>query len=104
MALKGELHPNSKLTADQVLEIRKLSKQGFTHRVIAKNHNISTWNVKSIVKGKTWKHLLVDNLHNVDVNELIEDEFIIELNSNSPPNQLSCTKIDENELNKYKNK
>lgn len=57
MALKGELHPNSKLTSNQVLEIRRLASKGFILKVIAKNFNISLWNVKSIVKNKIWKHL-----------------------------------------------
>ena len=54
----GELHWNSKLTTNQVLEIRKLYSQGFSHSLIAKNFKISTWNVKEIGTGKIWKHLL----------------------------------------------
>ena len=55
--LHGEARPNSKLTNLQVLEIRKLYKAGFSHKLIARNFKISTWNVVSIGNEKTWKHL-----------------------------------------------
>lgn len=54
----GENHWNSKLTAQQVREIRKLYKAGFSHKLIARNFKISTWNVVEIGKEKIWKHLL----------------------------------------------
>lgn len=55
--LRGESHPQSKLTGEQVLQIRKLYSQGFSVNVIAKNFDISKWNVKQIVTNKTWTHL-----------------------------------------------
>ena len=45
MALKGELHPQHKLTENQVRMIRKLWDIG--HR-----------NIKVLVKNKTWTHIL----------------------------------------------
>lgn len=54
----GENHWNSKLTAEQVREIRKLYKAGFSHKLIARNFKISTWNVRELGLEKTWKHLL----------------------------------------------
>lgn len=54
----GELHWNAKLTKNQVLEIRNLYNAGYSHKLIARNFKISTWNVKEIGKGITWKHLL----------------------------------------------
>ena len=57
MALRGEAHPKAKLTDNQVLKIRELFEKGFSLRVIARNFKVSDWNVKSIVTGKTWKHL-----------------------------------------------
>lgn len=57
MALRGEAHPKAKLTDNQVLKIRELFEKGFSLRVIARNFKVSGWNVKSIVTGKTWKHL-----------------------------------------------
>lgn len=55
--LRGETHPNSKLIGKQVKEIRKLYKQGFSEKVIARNYRISVWNVMSIVEHRTWKHI-----------------------------------------------
>ena len=55
--LRGESHPSSKLTNEQVKQIRKLYNQGFSTNVIAKNFKVSKWNVEKIVKNKTWTHL-----------------------------------------------
>lgn len=55
--LRGESHPRSKLTSEQVLQIRELHKQGFSTNVIARNFKVSKWNVEEIVKRKTWTHL-----------------------------------------------
>jgi len=55
--LRGENHPNAKLTDNQVIEIKKLIKQGFSKRLIARNYKISTWNVDYIAKEFIWKHL-----------------------------------------------
>lgn len=59
--LRGEAHPQAKLTNIQVLEIRKLYDDGFSHNVIARNFKISTWNVEEIGKRRTWQHLLEKN-------------------------------------------
>jgi|TARA_Y100000817_G_scaffold291689_1_gene263399 hypothetical protein len=59
MALKGELHPQHKLTENQVRMIRKL--WGIGHRnikVLARNNGVSTSNIRKIVKNKTWTHIL----------------------------------------------
>jgi predicted DNA-binding protein YlxM (UPF0122 family) len=54
---RGETHPNSKLTNDDVLMIRDLYKKGFSINVIARNFKVSNWNIKEIVEGRTWTHL-----------------------------------------------
>lgn len=54
---RGENHPQSKLTAKQVKEIRKLHKKGFSLTVIAKNYSVSYWNIRKIVTNKTWTHV-----------------------------------------------
>ena len=59
MALKGELHPQHKLTENQVRMIRKL--WGIGHRnikVLARNNGVSTSNIRKIVKNITWTHIL----------------------------------------------
>jgi predicted DNA-binding protein YlxM (UPF0122 family) len=55
--LRGESHPKSKLTTEQVLEIRDLYSKGFSTNVISRNYKVSTWNVEEIVKRKTWTHI-----------------------------------------------
>ena len=55
--LRGESHPRSKLTVEQVKQIRDLYSKGFSTNVIAKNFRVSTWNVEQIVKNKTWTHI-----------------------------------------------
>jgi len=55
--LRGENHPQAKLTNEQVWEIRNLYEKGFSHKLIARNFKISTWNVEEIGKRKTWTHI-----------------------------------------------
>ena len=55
--MRGESHPRSKLTSEQVKQIRELAKQGFSTNVIARNFKVSTWNIEEIVKRKTWTHI-----------------------------------------------
>jgi predicted DNA-binding protein YlxM (UPF0122 family) len=55
--LRGESHPSSKLTNEQVRKIRELYRQGFSTNVIARNFKVSKWNVEQIVNNKTWTHL-----------------------------------------------
>jgi len=60
MALRGELHPQHKLTEEQVYTIRKLWKVGHRNvRVLARNNGVSPANIRRIVKNETWTHLLV---------------------------------------------
>lgn len=59
MRLFGEHHPSSKLTNKQVEEIRKLWEVGHRNiKVIARNYNVSPANIRKIVRGKTWSHLI----------------------------------------------
>lgn len=59
MALRGESHPQHKLTEDQVKAIRKLWAVGHRNiRVLARNNGVSPANIRKIVKGETWTHLI----------------------------------------------
>ena len=59
MALRGESHPQHKLTEDQVRSIRKLWAVGHRNiRVLARNNGVSPANIRRIVKGETWTHIL----------------------------------------------
>jgi len=55
--LRGESHPKSKLTTEQVIQIRDLYSKGFSTNVIARNYKVSTWNVEEICKRRTWTHI-----------------------------------------------
>lgn len=59
MTLRGESHPQHKLTEDQVKSIRKLWSIGHRNiKVLAQNNKVSPANIRRIVKGETWTHLL----------------------------------------------
>lgn len=55
---KGEAHPLSKLTAEQVIKIRQLSTiEGISRRKIAKDFSMSYALICFIISGKRWKHI-----------------------------------------------
>jgi hypothetical protein len=59
MSLRGESHPQHKLTETQVKAIRKLWAIGHRNiRVLAHNNGVSPANIRKIVKGETWTHIL----------------------------------------------
>ncbi len=54
----GTDHFRSKLSEEDVLEIRKLYKKGdYTHRSLAKKFKVHKTTVTFILTGRTWKHL-----------------------------------------------
>lgn len=57
-ALKGEELWNSKLTEENVREIRELLKQGLTGVSIAKRFGVHPMQISSIKLGKIWRHVL----------------------------------------------
>ena len=58
----GELHPNAKLTAAQVLSIRALARLGYSHPWLAREFRITTTNIRYIVQRKAWKDLVDPSL------------------------------------------
>jgi len=56
--LKGEEHPCSKITSENVIDMRKkFHSGGFTLKYLANKYGVSLQNVSSIVNNKTWKHI-----------------------------------------------
>jgi DNA-binding transcriptional regulator YiaG len=53
----GELNGFSKLKEKDVLEIRKLAKEGFSQRKLAKMYNVAKSTIADILKRKSWKHI-----------------------------------------------
>jgi transposase-like protein len=57
-AVRGEDHPGSKLTEEDVLDIVDAVKSGeYTKMAIARAFNISTTQVRQIMKGNSWSWL-----------------------------------------------
>ncbi len=54
---KGMHSYSSKLTEEQVLEIRMLYRHKHTQKRISKMYEVSTATVSKIVHNKTWKHI-----------------------------------------------
>lgn len=66
--ISGENNPSTNLTDKQVLEIRRrytFGRKGgrgivgvVTKSMLAKEYGVNIWVIKTIITGKTWKHLL----------------------------------------------
>ena len=57
MNAAGERNHHSKLTADEVMEIRRIWANNMTLKEIAALYNVSRPTVAGIVNQYTWKHL-----------------------------------------------
>lgn len=56
---QGESNCNSKLTDEQVIEIRRQHRAGATYRAIKSQFGIkSNGHVRNIITGKLWGHLI----------------------------------------------
>lgn len=55
---KGESHHSTKLTAEQVIDLRNKRKQGYKLVELAKEFNSPIGTISGICVGLTWKHLL----------------------------------------------
>jgi len=54
---KGENHHRAKLTATEVLEIRRLAAQGQTHQLIADKFTVRREAVSKIIRRERWQHI-----------------------------------------------
>lgn len=57
MGPRGEESASSKLTANQVMAIRRRHAQGETQTSLSKEYGCSQTNISHIVKRKTWRHI-----------------------------------------------
>lgn len=55
--LQGEKHPLSKLTDQDVKQIRKLQSEGALHRELAKQFNVTKGTIGFIIRQETWTHI-----------------------------------------------
>lgn len=54
---KGENHYRAILTANQVVEIRRLARSGKTHRELAETYGVSISTVSALILRRNWKHI-----------------------------------------------
>lgn len=54
---RGEKHYNSKLTNKDILEIRKLLKEGVYQKDVAKRFKVCRDTITNISIGKSWSHI-----------------------------------------------
>jgi hypothetical protein len=57
LGLVGETHPFAKLSANDVLEIRRLSGRGMTSSALGKQFGITRANARLIISRRSWKNL-----------------------------------------------
>lgn len=57
VAVKGEKHGKSKLTDNQVTEIKRLLTEQYTYSYIASLFNVSRHTIGAINNNKVWKHI-----------------------------------------------
>jgi hypothetical protein len=55
--LKGNNHPNAKLTNQKIKKIRKLFKKGKSLADLGRMFNVTYQTISSIIKRKTWNHI-----------------------------------------------
>jgi len=55
---RGTTGTRAKLRDDDVGEIRRFSSEGLSARDLSDRYGVGTANIRAIVKGQTWKHLL----------------------------------------------
>lgn len=53
----GDRHHNARLTAERVLELRRLGSEGFSNRELAEIFKLSVTYVSEVKTGKKWRHL-----------------------------------------------
>jgi hypothetical protein len=63
LCLRGEAHPLSALTSDEVCQIRRLIATSVPQSQIADSFAVARTTIGSIATGRSWKHLL-GNSHN----------------------------------------
>lgn len=73
----GSKHPNSKLTEEDVIEIKNLIKSGFSITDIAKQFNVTKHAISDIKRGKSWSHTGED-ISYINYN-ILNEEIVLEI-------------------------
>lgn len=56
-AYKGSAHPLSKLTENDVIEIRYLREKGLVYKEIAQRYNVALTTIYAVCSGQNWGHM-----------------------------------------------
>lgn len=64
---RGSNNPRAKLTEKDVIEIKRLIKNGVTNREIARKFNIGETTIAQIKTKKRWKHVEDDNSQDINL-------------------------------------
>jgi len=59
-ALIGERNPSARLTATQVLELRRARRAGASIRGLARRYGVARATIRRAACGRTWRHLPLD--------------------------------------------
>lgn len=54
---RGEVHPKAKLTEADVVEVRRLSAQGLSHRKLGARFGVSHMTIGAVLRGQSWGHV-----------------------------------------------
>lgn len=57
LSSSGQRHYKSKLSREQVIEIREIKKTGITNKVLANKFKVSHQAIGHIIRGENWKHV-----------------------------------------------
>lgn len=55
--VRGENHPLSKLTNEDIINIKSLLKDGLTQRAVSKKYSVAYTLIHKIFHGKNWSHI-----------------------------------------------
>lgn len=66
LQVRGSTHPYSKLTEEDVLQIKKDLSNGVGQRELAKRYGVKPTNISNIKVGLSWRHVVLkDNVDNL---------------------------------------
>jgi hypothetical protein len=90
--LRGEKSNFSKLTEEQVGEIReRIARGSISKRALGREYGVDEGTIRLIAKGKTWKHLL-------DVDETRKDALLLPCGESCSTNEALIALLAENRL------
>ncbi len=56
-SIYGERNPNSKLTASEVIDIRKFSSMGYSSYTLGRHYGVDPSHIRAIIRRESWKSI-----------------------------------------------